>query len=210
MRNMWLLISATGLLGVALPLNPAQAQAQTQASVVMTGTGNAARMDQAGALDARVDVSQIGDFNSVNIVQDGNAHSLTASQQGAGNQGNYQQSGDGLAQMTHDVTGSDNGLIALQTADVGGEAMAVVMQDGAGNQAVLEQATWAGAANDIRLVQNGNDNLASLFQAGADNSLALNQAGDHNLAAITQIGTSLAIALEQHGGGTIVVTQTGP
>jgi hypothetical protein len=210
MRNSWVPAAAIGLICIALPPSAALAQTRARASVEMSGTGNAADVDQADTLDARVDVSQIGDMNDVHVVQDGDAQRLTVSQQGSDNRGDYRQSGNGLAQMTHDVTGAGNGLIARQTTDAGGEAMAVVMQGGAGNQAMLEQATWTGAVNDIRLVQNGNDNLATLFQAGADNSLALTQSGNGNSATVTQVGTSLALGLEQQGGGTIMVTQTRP
>ncbi|MCM8732187.1 hypothetical protein ACFO8O_14580 [Hephaestia sp. GCM10023244] len=103
----------------------------------------------------------------------------------------------------------DQRLLAAMNGDPSGANIAIISQSGVANTASIEQVAASGAANELTLIQDGNDNIAALSQQGAGNHLDVRQSGDINDAAITQSGYDLGLVINQSGGAAIAVTQTG-
>lgn len=129
----------------------------TAASIVQSGTGNRARIEQtyaASADDAIFDpaglgniasVSQTGFANQVALTQDGNLNRARIVQNGDSNQASAAQAGAG---NTLDVTqdGFGNSLLASQN----GVGNSIVLTQAGGNQATLSE---TGNRNTIQVQQ---------------------------------------------------------
>ena len=129
----------------------------TAASIVQSGSGNRARIEQTwfpSADDAIIDpagngnmaaIEQTGDANQATLTQDGNLNRARIVQNGGSNQASAAQSGAG---NTLDVTqdGFGNNLLATQT----GVGNSIVLTQAGGNTATLSE---TGDRNTIQLQQ---------------------------------------------------------
>ncbi len=198
---------------LALPLVLAasmagQASAQSTANIAIDGAGNMVTLDQQGAEAADAAIDQSGNSNEATVVQEGPDKKLLASMVGDALELRALQTGAAAADLTFTGVGADNLLDASQTGDIGGMNIAVISQSGIGNQADIDQIAASGAANELTLVQDGNDNIATLAQEGSGNILGVTQQGDGNLATIDQSGVDLGLDIAQMGGASVIVTQT--
>lgn len=187
-----------------------QAGAQSStATVTQSGNQSAISTDQIGAEGASVIVEQIGDRLQANVTQRDAGHKAELRMNGSDNSANVVQSGLGHNELDMDISGSMNSVSANQFAELGGTNSAGILQNGIGNQAMIQQQAAVGQ-NYLTLAQNGNGNVADLSQTGGDNQLDLTQNGDANNAVLSQDGVGLILGIIQNGGATTVINQSGP
>jgi|CXWL01.1.fsa_nt_gi minor curlin subunit len=138
-------------------------------------------------------------------------------QLGAGNNADIDQA-DG-----HEARASLHQLGGLNVIDLtqAGNAEAVLLQNGQGNSALLNQRGRPGGSAEVWLYQTGNNNSAALTQDGASNRALATQTGEANLLELTQVsddnsatllqdGVGLVLLVTQTGGADITITQRGP
>ena len=102
------------------------------------------------------------------------------------------------------------------------ENLAIIEQNGLGNQATIEQQAEAiigsknealqmqlGIGNTATITQRGGNNYAEQNQIGDNNTLELHQNGQGHSAIQNQIGNNLTHKLEQFGpaGPPVIITQ---
>src|SRR3546814_18929552 len=82
-------------------------------------------------------------------------------------------------------------------------------RSGVANTATIQQIAASGAANELTMLQDGNDNSDALSQQGAGNHLDVSQLGDITDAAIAHTGSDLGLVVNQRGRATLDDTQPG-
>ena len=168
-------------------------------------------------------ISQIGDTNIASIGQTAPNAYARVDQDGAANEADVTQSGNGTAYARSAQTGQGN-FARLQQGG-SGQNVVTLAQTGNSNWAWINQnavgaihngarLTQAGNNNDMALVQDGGDNLAVLTQEGDGNGMTAVQLGDGNRLTWIQQGSNLSdLQITQTGGaeknGQLLITQTG-
>lgn len=79
-----------------------------------------------------------------------------------------------------------------------------INQVGSNNQAEVVQQQRFIQDNQVRILQQGNDNTASVLQTGGNNRVVLQQNGDENLYSLDLEGSSNDIAVIQNGDRNVV------
>lgn len=111
---------------------PALSTLQNAATLLQSGTGNTARIDQQSLANTgnQAYVEQVGVANALGLVQTGSGNVATVGQSGAGNQADLTQNGQGNA-STLTQQGNNNRLTGVV---VGNSNELNIHQDGSNNQ----------------------------------------------------------------------------
>ncbi len=183
---------------------PGQGYARTQSNVVSQGTQQRVEVQQQNALDSRVNISQIGSYNNIFVLQTQRNNVVEARTDGADQQHRIEQHGYARNYVSLDSTGEANDSTIMQYGYYGTGNEAYVVQNGVSNSALIRQA----GSNVLSLAQLGVNNLSTLAQHGAGNKMTLLQTGDDNSADLSQVGGGLELIVEQTGGAEVAIHQT--
>ncbi|MDJ0979426.1 MAG: hypothetical protein QNI87_12945 [Erythrobacter sp.] len=199
--------------------------ANVSATVLQSGNSNDIFVSQFNRNQA-VDITQSGDANLIDALQDGVGNALTVTSQSGNDNSIFSiQNGGGTGTVTQG--GSNNTTNLTQTGS--SNQRAVIDQLGTMNTAnVLQQGTarqedafitqLADLSNSTAsITQNGaadglrSDNLASIVQGGGDNNTStIVQTGRENVALSEQMGSDLFSSIMQTGfNNTALVGQAG-
>jgi len=159
--------------------------------------------------DRGVFISQIGDGNVANAVQNAPNAYASVVQNGNSNDAELSQTGTGTGYMAVSQTGDLNFANLDQSGS--GQNVVYASQDGTGNWMWSNQSALGSIFNGAELTQTGNYNDMQLDQEGSDNLAVLTQQGDNDAMTATQLGDGNRLTWIQDGSNLsdLQITQTG-
>jgi hypothetical protein len=181
---------------VMLLFTAGMAIGQNTANTPQSGNGNDSTIDQVGAQN-QGDTEQDGNGNDASLVQ------LESSNDGGiqqiGNDNNSEMSQDGISNVGFSLQGFDN-------SSNGNRNVSSLEQTGNNNEGTSYQ--FYGVENESEVIQNGNQNLASVKQGSNLAGTNLFDVVNRNDAVITQNTSNSVARIRQFDGDDNVATVT--